>query len=87
MTIVTQVRPRARNDRSSLLGGACAKSRNVYRRIFKDTGAEQPLAFNRASQNLVVATILLRTMPEPSTTKGLHVQGKIKGLLESVMVQ
>jgi hypothetical protein len=31
--------------------------------------------------------MLLRTMPEPSTTKGRHIQGKLKGLLEDAAVQ
>jgi hypothetical protein len=31
--------------------------------------------------------MLLRTMPEPSTTEGRHVQGELKGLLENAAVQ
>jgi hypothetical protein len=52
-----------------------------------DAEVEAPLAFHRASQNLVAATILLRTKPEPSTTKGSRIHGEIKGLLECAMVQ
>jgi hypothetical protein len=31
--------------------------------------------------------MLLRTMPEPSTTEGRHIQGKLKDLLEGAAVQ
>jgi hypothetical protein len=49
--------------------GARVKSCDVYRRIVEDAGAEKPLVFNRASQNLAAVAILLRIMPEPSTTE------------------
>lgn len=71
----------------ALYGGARAKSCDVYRRIVEDTGAEQPLVFNRASQNLVAVAILLRIMLEPSTTEVRRVQGEIESLLECVAVQ
>jgi hypothetical protein len=48
----------------------------------EDAGAEPPSAFHRASQNLVAATILLRRMPEPSTTEGHRIHGEVRGLLE-----
>ena len=68
-------------------GGARARSRDVHHRIVEDAGAEQPLVFNRASQNLAAAAILLRTMPKPSTIEGHRVQSEIKGLLECAAVQ
>jgi hypothetical protein len=41
-----------------------------------------PPAFNGAGQNLAAAAMLLRTMPEPSTTEGWRIQGELKDLLE-----
>jgi hypothetical protein len=41
-----------------------------------------PPAFNGAGQSLAAAAMLLRTMPEPSTTEGRCIQGELKGLLE-----
>jgi hypothetical protein len=46
-------------------GGARAKSRDVHHRIMEDVRAEPLPPFHRASQILVAATILLRTMPNP----------------------
>jgi hypothetical protein len=50
-------------------------------------GADPPPAFHKASQNLAAAAILLRTMPEPSTTEGRRIHGEIRGLLECAAVQ
>jgi hypothetical protein len=36
-----------------------------------------------AGQNLAAAAMLLRTMPEPSTTEGQRIQGELKDLLEN----
>jgi hypothetical protein len=46
-----------------------------------------PPAFNGASQSLAAAAMLLRTMPEPSTTEGQCIQGELKGLLEDAAVR
>jgi hypothetical protein len=42
-----------------------------------------PPAFNGAGQDLAAAAVLLRTMPEPSTTEGRRIQGELKDLLEN----
>ena len=42
-----------------------------------------PPAFNGAGQSLAAAAMLLRTMPEPSTTEGQRIQGELKNLLEN----
>lgn len=68
-------------------GGARARAREVHRRINEDAGTGPPPVFNRASQNLAATTVLLRAMPEPSTTEGRRVQGEIKGLLQCAAVQ
>jgi hypothetical protein len=64
-------------------GGARHRARDVQRRIIDDARARLPPAFNGAGQNLATTTMLLRTMPEPSTTEGRRIQGELKDLLEN----
>jgi tyrosyl-tRNA synthetase len=45
--------------------GAQERARDVNRRIVEDRAVEPPV-FDRASQNIVAATMLLRNMSEPS---------------------
>jgi hypothetical protein len=47
-------------------GGARERARDVNHRIIEDWVGEPPV-FNRASQNIVAAAMLLHNMPEPST--------------------
>ena len=58
-------------------GGARQRAHDVHRRINNDEGSEQPPIFNRASQNVVAAAMLVRAMPEPSTTEGRRVHGEL----------
>jgi hypothetical protein len=71
----------------ALAGGARHRARDVQRRIIDDARAGLPPAFSRAGQNLAAAAMLLRTMPEPSTTEGRRIQGELKDLLEDVAVR
>jgi hypothetical protein len=71
----------------ALAGGARHRAQGVQRRIIDDARAGLPPAFSGASQNLAAATMLLRTMPEPPTTEGRHIQGELKDLLENVVVR
>jgi hypothetical protein len=71
----------------ALDGGAWAKARDVLRRIEEDADTAEPPAHNRASRSLAAAALLLRTMPEPSTTEGRHIHGELRGLLECAAVQ
>jgi hypothetical protein len=71
----------------ALAGGACHRARDVQRRIVDDARAGLPLAISGAGQNLAAAAMLLRTMPEPSTTEGRRIQGELKDLLEDVAVR
>jgi hypothetical protein len=71
----------------ALAGGACHRARDVQRRIIDEARAGLPPAFSRVNQNLAAAAMLLRTMPEPSTTEGQRIQGELKGLLENVVVR
>ena len=59
----------------------------MHHRIHDDEGSEQPPVFNRASQNVAAAAMLVRAMPEPSTTEGQRVRGKLRDLLETAAVQ
>jgi hypothetical protein len=67
----------------ALAGGAHHRARDVQRRIIDDVRAGLPPAFNGAGQNLAAAAMLLQTMPEPSTTEGRRIQGKLKDLREN----
>jgi hypothetical protein len=71
----------------ALAGGARHRARDVQRRIIDDARAGLPPAFSGADQNLAAAAMLLRTMPEPSTTEGRRIQGELKDLLENVVVR
>jgi hypothetical protein len=68
----------------ALARGARHRARDVQRHIIDYVRARLPPAFNGSGQNLAAAAMLLRTMPEPSTTEGRRIQGKLKDLLENV---
>jgi hypothetical protein len=68
----------------ALARGARHRARDVQRCIIDDARAGLPPAFSGVSQNLAAAAMLLRAMPEPSTTEGQRIQGELKGLLEDV---
>jgi hypothetical protein len=70
----------------ALTGETCHQAQDVQRRIVDDARARLPPASSRVGQNLAAATILLRAMPEPSTTEGQHIQGELKNLLEDATV-
>jgi hypothetical protein len=59
----------------------------IQHRIADNDRARPPPASSGVSQNLAAAAILLRAMPEPSTTEGRRIQGELKNLLEDVAVQ
>jgi hypothetical protein len=50
---------------------------DVQHRITDDARARLPPASSGVSQNLAAAAILLRAMPEPSTTEGRRIQGEL----------
>jgi hypothetical protein len=62
-------------------------SQDVQHRIADDARARLPPASSGVGQNLAVTAILLRAMPEPSTTEGRRIQGELKNLLEDVAVR
>jgi hypothetical protein len=69
----------------ALAGGACHWSRDVQRRMVDNARAGLHPAFSGVGQNLAAAAMLLRTMPEPSTTKGRRIL--LKDLLEDAAVR
>jgi hypothetical protein len=70
----------------ALARGERHQAQDVQRRIVDDARPGLPPAFSGAGQNLAAAAMLLRTMPEPSTTEGRRIQGELKDLLEGVAV-
>jgi hypothetical protein len=56
-------------------------------RIIGDVRVRPPPASSGVGQNLAAAAMLLRAMPEPSTTEGRRIQGEIKNLLEGAAVR
>jgi hypothetical protein len=57
----------------ALAGEARHQAPDVQHRITDDARARLPLASSGVGQNLAAAAILLRAMPEPSTTEGRHI--------------
>jgi hypothetical protein len=55
-------------------------------RITDDVRLRPPPASSGVDQNLAAAAMLLRAMPEPSTTEGRRIQGELKNLLEGATV-
>jgi hypothetical protein len=70
----------------ALAGEARHQARDVQRRIADDARARLPPASSGVGQNLAAAAMLLRAMPEPSTTEGRRIQGELKNLLEDATV-
>jgi hypothetical protein len=71
----------------ALAGEAHHLAWDVQRRIANDARARLPPASSGVGQNLAAAAMLLRTMPEPSTTEGRRIQGELKNLLEDAAVR
>jgi hypothetical protein len=68
-------------------GEACHLAQDVRHCIADDARARLPPASSGVGQNLAAAAILLRAMPEPSTTEGRRTQGDLKNLLEDAAVR
>jgi hypothetical protein len=62
-------------------------AQDVQHRIADDARARLPPVSSGVGQNLAAAAILLRAMPEPSTTEGRCIQGELKNLLEDAAVR
>jgi hypothetical protein len=71
----------------ALAGEARHLAQDVQHCITDDARARLPPASSGVGQNLAAAVILLRAMPEPSTTEGRRIQGELKNLLEDAAVQ
>jgi hypothetical protein len=71
----------------ALVGEARHRARDIERRIVDDARARLPPASSEVGQNLAAAAVLLRAMPETSTTEGRRIQGELNGLLEDAVVR
>jgi hypothetical protein len=59
----------------------------IQHRIADDVRVRPPPASSGVSQNLATVAMLLRAIPEPSTTEGRRIQGELKNLLEGAAVR
>jgi hypothetical protein len=59
----------------------------IQYRIADDVRVRPPPTSSGVGQNLAAAAMLLRAMPEPSTTEGRRIQGELKNLLEDAAVR
>jgi hypothetical protein len=59
----------------------------IQHRFADDVRARPPPTSSGVGQNLAAAAILLRVMPEPSTTEGRRIQGELKNLVEDAAVR
>jgi hypothetical protein len=56
-------------------------------RVANDVRVRPPPASSGVGQNLAASAMLLRAMPEPSTTEGRRIQGELKNLLLGAVVR
>jgi hypothetical protein len=68
-------------------GEARHLAQDVQHRIADDARARLPPTSSGVGQNLAAAAILLRAMPEPSTTEGRRIKGELNNLLEDAAVR
>jgi hypothetical protein len=68
-------------------GEMCHLPQGIQHRIADNVRMRPPPASSRVGQNLAAAAMLLRVMPEPSTTEGRRIQGELKNLLEGAAVR
>jgi hypothetical protein len=68
-------------------GEVCHLPQGIQHRIADDVRVRPPPTSSGVGQNLAAAAMLLRVMPEPSTTEGRRIQGELKNLLEDVAVR
>jgi hypothetical protein len=71
----------------ALTGEARHRDEDIQHRIVDDARARLPPASSGVGKNLAAAAVLLRAMPEPSTTEGRRIQGELKNLLEDAAVR
>jgi hypothetical protein len=71
----------------ALAGEARHQARDDQRCIVDDARARLPPASSRVGRNLAAVAMLLRVMPEPSTTEGRRIQGELKNLLKDAAVR
>jgi hypothetical protein len=69
--------------------GECARElgKQACERINADFDVNNPSTPPRASQKLIVAAILLRAMPAPSTPEAQNLHREVQALIEQATVQ
>jgi hypothetical protein len=70
-----------------LVGEVRHLPQGIQHRVADDVRVRPPPVSSGVGQNLAAAAILLRAMPEPSTTEGRRIQGELKNLLEDAAVR
>jgi hypothetical protein len=70
-----------------LAGEARHLPQGIQHRIADDVRVRPPPVSSGVGQNLAAVAMLLRAMPEPSTTEGRRIQGELKNLLEDAAVR
>jgi hypothetical protein len=70
-----------------LAGEARHLPQGIQHCIADDVRVRPPPDSSGVGQNLAAAAMLLRAMPEPSTTEGRRIQGELKNLLEDAAVR
>jgi hypothetical protein len=71
----------------TLAGEAYHRPQDIRHRIVDNARTALPPAISGSGQDLAAAAMLLRAMPEPSTTEGRRIQGELKNLLEGTVVR
>jgi hypothetical protein len=86
---LVQLRPNIGQERAGRApaGEVRHLAQDVQHRITDNVRARLPPASSGVGQNLAAVAILLRAMPEPSTTEGRRIQGELKNLLEDAAVR
>jgi hypothetical protein len=81
--------PRASIAREASARGECARElgRQARDRINADFKVDNPDTTSRASQKLITAATMLRTMPAPSTPEARNLHREAQALIKQVVVQ
>jgi hypothetical protein len=70
-----------------LAGEVCHLPQGIQHCVANDVRVRPPPVPSGVGQNLAAAAMLLRAMPEPSTTERRRIQGELKNLLEDAAVR
>jgi hypothetical protein len=80
-------RPGSTREQERLSRSTGTSGRNGQASLRPEKCVIYPRASSGVGQNQAAAAMVLRAMPEPSTTEGRRIQGELKNLLEGAVVQ